>query len=320
MKRRIIFILTIFICTIYSTSTAQSVDKLITRESVYSQIAFLSCDEMRGRFAGSSQGRMAAEYIIQHFRSLKVKPFSGNSYCQPFSRLIPGPDLSWDNVQGETMMNNVIGMIEGKKKDEYIVIGAHFDHIGTTYRAIEGDSICNGADDNASGTTAVLQLAKAFAEQDFKPERTILFALWDGEELMLLGSKHFISTFPDPQRIKAYVNFDMIGRYEERGDSSNFSCLYTTGYPEFERWMRKGIKRYKLDLPTYFYTEDKPSQPSDQIPFVSKGIPAICFHTDCAEDMHKPSDEVEKINIEKMTDIIKAAYYVVKKLAAEPIK
>ncbi len=309
MKKTTILIWTLLLSCLTTTATAQSIHKLIKPEAVHSQIAFLSCDAMKGRMPTTNEIHIAAEYIIQHFRSLGIKPFFSNNYRQEFAIL-----------DGRIRMSNVIGMIEGTNKDEYIVIGAHYDHIGTARRPINGDSICNGADDNASGTTAVLQLAKVFAEQGFKPERTIVFALWDGEEARFKGSQHFVNTFPNTSQIKAYVNFDMIGRFEDKNDSSNFEYLYPKAYPIIGKWMRKGIKRYKLDLPTNYQAEDNPYRPSDNMSFSKKNIPVICFHTDSTEDLHKPSDEIDKINVEKATDIIKAAHYVIRKLATEAIK
>ena len=93
-------------------------------------------------------------------------------------------------------LNNVLGMIEGKNPDEIVIVGAHYDHLGTDL-FLAGDRIYNGADDNASGVSAVLQIARAFLATGKQPERTVIFAFWDGEEKGLLGSRAFVDRFPE---------------------------------------------------------------------------------------------------------------------------
>ncbi len=319
MKRITLAVCGLLVSSLITIGKAQNIHKLITPEAVHSQIAFLACDAMKGRRVDSNESRIAQEYIIQQFRSLGVKPFFNDDYRQEAYIF-----------DGKIRLDNVIGMIEGKNKDEYIVVGAHYDHIGTRNQHalhllgvntgshnddVEVDTIFNGADDNASGTVAVLQLAKAFAEQGFQPERTIVFALWDAEELRFRGSVHFVNTFPDIKQIKAYVNFDMIGRFKEENGVSNFQYFYTKAYPVFAKWMEKGIKRSKLDLPVNYYAEENVNLPSDNAPFAEKRIPVILFHTDTTDHLHETSDEIDVINVEKATDIIKAAHYVVRKLS-----
>ena len=96
-------------------------------------------------------------------------------------------------------LNNVIVKIEGKNPDEYVILGTHFDHIGFD-PLLDGDQIYNGADDNASGVAAGLQIARAFLESGVQPERTVLFAFWDGEEKGLLGSEYFMQSWPERER------------------------------------------------------------------------------------------------------------------------
>ena len=111
-------------------------------------------------------------------------------------------------------MDNVLAYIPGKRSDEYVIVGAHFDHLGVD-ETLADDKIYNGADDNASGVSAVLQIARAFALSGEKPLRNVIFAFWDGEEKGLLGSKHFVQHCPFLKQIKGYLNFDMIGRNQQ---------------------------------------------------------------------------------------------------------
>ena len=106
-------------------------------------------------------------------------------------------------------LRNILGKIEGKNPNEIVIIGAHYDHIGYD-PMLEGDQIYNGADDNASGVQAVLQVARAFLATGEQPERTVIFAFWDGEEKGLLGSRYFAMNYPDIKKVKGYLNYDMI--------------------------------------------------------------------------------------------------------------
>ena len=108
-------------------------------------------------------------------------------------------------------MANVLGVIPGQRTDEYVIVGAHFDHLGTD-ETLANDAIYNGADDNASGVSAVLQIARAFQASGQKPLRNVIIAFWDGEEKGLLGSKHFVQSCDFIGKVKGYLNFDMIGR------------------------------------------------------------------------------------------------------------
>ena len=105
----------------------------------------------------------------------------------------------------------MLGVIEGNTPQEIVVVGAHYDHLGMDGNLV-GDAIYNGADDNASGVAAVLQIAQAFLATGVQPARTVIFALWDGEEKGLLGPAYFVQSFREMAHIKGYLNFDMIGR------------------------------------------------------------------------------------------------------------
>lgn len=208
---------------------------------------------------------------------------------------------------------NVIGMIEGEIKDEFIIAGAHYDHLG------EYDGyIWNGADDNATGTIGVVALAKAFAQAGVKPRRTILFAAWTAEERGLHGSTHFVNSFQNPERIKYYLNYDMIGRDPDPNNPTmNTAFIYTEANKELEEMTSDANESQNLDLNIRYAPVARPVQGSDQAPFARKEIPIMWYHTGGHDDYHGPFDHADKINYTKMTAIVKASFSVLWQLANE---
>lgn len=194
----------------------------INRATAEAHIGFLACDELEGREAGWKGGRIAGNYIISCLKQMGIKPLDGD-YIQPFDvyhaeRQVKGkrwqvhPDSIAELkkvVHQKLALRNILGKIEGKNPNEIVIIGAHYDHIGYD-PMLEGDQIYNGADDNASGVQAVLQVARAFLATGEQPERTVIFAFWDGEEKGLLGSRYFAMNYPDIKKVKGYLNYDMI--------------------------------------------------------------------------------------------------------------
>ena len=165
----------------------------INRSSAEATINFLAGDELQGREAGFHGSRVTSEYIVSLLQWMGVSPLA-DSYFQPFDayrkerqkkgRLEVHPDSIAklkQAVHQKLSMRNVLGMIPGKNTKEYVIVGAHFDHLGID-PALDGDQIYNGADDNASGVSAVLQIARAFLASGQQPERNVVFAFWDGEE------------------------------------------------------------------------------------------------------------------------------------------
>ena len=219
-------ILALFCCLSYLAAAQSPVEKgleSINRTSAEAYIGFLAHDELQGREAGYHGSKVAAQYIASLLQAMGIQPL-GDSYFQPFEayrrerqkrgKLEVHPDsitLFKREVHQKLSMTNILGMIPGKNTSEYAIVGAHFDHLGID-PALEGDQIYNGADDNASGVSAVLQIARAFITSGKQPERNIIFAFWDGEEKGLLGSRYFVQTCPFISQIKGYLNFDMIGR------------------------------------------------------------------------------------------------------------
>jgi len=298
----------------------------ISQQAAKASINFLASDELEGREAGTRGGQIAGEYIVSLLRMMNISPL-GDSYYQPFDtyrierqkkgKWQVNPDsiaLLKSGVHKRLKLNNILGKIEGKRSDEYVIVGAHYDHVGMD-PALEGDCIYNGADDNASGVSAVLQLAKAFLASGQQPERTIIFAFWDGEEIGLLGSSYFVQSCPFIQSVKGYLNYDMIGRNTDEAKPQLVDYFYTESHPAFGEWLKNDIKKYDLKLEPIYHAWDKPVGGSDNGSFAKVGIPIIWYHTNAHPDYHQPSDEASRINWDKVVEITKASFLNLWKLA-----
>ncbi len=199
---------------------------------------------------------------------------------------------------------NIVGMIEGKRSDEYVLFSAHYDHIGIR-NPVEGDSIANGANDNASGVTAVIELAKHFKSLS-KPERTLVFATFTAEEIGGYGSQYFSKQF-EPDQIIAMFNIEMIGKPAVSGPNT----AWITGYErsDFGALLSKSAEGTIYE----FYPDPYPQQNlfyrSDNATLARLGVPAHTISTtpiDVDTDYHQVSDEFETINIPHLTNTIKA--------------
>lgn len=300
----------------------------ISEQNSKAIISFLASNALQGRGAGTHGGEIASEYLASYLISLGIQPL-GTSYFQPFEAYNEDFQkkkrytVNSDSVAKYKLgvhrilkMRNVIGMIPGENAKEYVIVGAHFDHLGID-KDLVNDQIYNGADDNASGVSAVMQIAKAFVESGVKPKRNVIFAFWDGEELGLLGSQYFIMNCPFTKQIKGYLNFDMIGRNTDETNPSYVIYFYSQGYPTFEKWSKEDIKKYNLQITPEYRASDKSLGGSDNMSFAKANIPIIWYHTDGHPDYHKPSDESIKINWAKVVDITKASFLNMWNLANE---
>jgi len=305
--------------SLYAQTPEQKGLSTINRQTAEAHIGFLASDLLEGREAGSAGGRIAGEYIVATLKSLGIQPLSG-SYMQPFEaynkerqkrgRFQVHPDsiaVLKQEVHQCISLNNILAKIEGKNPNEYVIVGAHYDHLGMD-PMLSGDQIYNGADDNASGVSAVLQIARAFLASGEKPERTIVFAFWDGEEKGLLGSSYFVQTFADINKVKGYLNFDMIGRNNNEANPEHVVYFYTEAHPAFGEWLKRDIKTYGLKLKPNYRPWDKPVGGSDNASFAKLNIPVIWYHTDGHPDYHMPGDHADKMNWDKVVDITKASF------------
>jgi hypothetical protein len=223
-------------------------------------------------------------------------------------------------------MRNVLGIVEGRdpaRRGEMVVIGAHLDHDG-----VDDGKIYNGADDNASGTAAVLAAAAAFARaaaSGERPARSVLFALWNGEEKGSLGAEAFVVSPQPPRRVVAYLNLDMVGRHEEIPDpddwrfrglprteaSATRNTLHVLGYsytPELAATLRSANEAVGLTLrEDYDQGAQGLLKRSDNWPFLVRGIPALFLTTGLHPDYHTPDDDTVRIDFGKLTRITRLA-------------
>ena len=300
----------------------------INRSSAEATINFLASDELQGREAGFHGSRVTSEYIVSLLQWMGVSPLA-DSYFQPFDayrkerqkkgRLEVHPDSIAklkQEVHQKLTMRNVLGMIPGKNTKEYVIVGAHFDHLGID-PVLDGDQIYNGADDNASGVSAVLQIARAFLASGQQPERNVIVAFWDGEEKGLLGSKYFVQTCPFLSQIKGYLNFDMIGRNNKPQQPKQVVYFYTAAHPVFGDWLKEDIRKYSLQLEPDYRAWENPIGGSDNGSFAKVGIPIIWYHTDGHPDYHQPSDHADRLNWDKIVEITKASFLNMWKMANE---
>ncbi|MDA1049926.1 MAG: M20/M25/M40 family metallo-hydrolase [Planctomycetota bacterium] len=222
-------------------------------------------------------------------------------------------DCESNVVYQKATLKNVAGVIEGHGPlaDETIIVGAHYDHLGEGgpgSLAPWTKAIHNGADDNASGTAALLEVARRLASQDDKPRRRIVFIAFSGEERGLLGSSHYINNPPIPlEKTVAMVNMDMVGRLKD-----NKLIISGTGTAKsFEALIDDTNKRYEFDIKK----DSGGYGPSDHATFYGKQIPVFHFFTGTHNDYHRPSDDVEKINVHGMQRVTDMVTDVVEQLA-----
>jgi len=236
--------------------------------------------------------------------------------------LNPNLILTFDKNIDVLRGNNVMGYVEGTdKKDELIVVSAHYDHLGKT-----GNDIYNGADDNGSGTTTVIEMAQAFAlakDMGAGPRRSVLFLLVTGEEKGLLGSEYYSENpvFPIENTV-ANVNIDMVGRVDEKyKDNPNY--IYVIGSDRLSTDLHKinekmNQKYSQITLDYQYNSEQDPNRyyyRSDHYNFARKGIPAIFFFNGTHQDYHRITDTVEKINFEKMEKVGRHFFHTAWELA-----
>lgn len=329
MKRDYLLLALLLVGNItFAQSPIERALNTINRSSAEATINFLASDELQGREAGFHGSRVTSEYIVSLLQWMGVSPLA-DSYFQPFDayrkerqkkgRLEVHPDSIAklkQEVHQKLSMRNVLGMIPGKNTKEYVIVGAHFDHLGID-PVLDGDQIYNGADDNASGVSAVLQIARAFLASGQQPERNVIFAFWDGEEKGLLGSKYFVQTCPFLSQIKGYLNFDMIGRNNKPQQPKQVVYFYTAAHPVFGNWLKEDIRKYGLQLEPDYRAWKNPIGGSDNGSFAKVGIPIIWYHTDGHPDYHQPSDHADRLNWDKVVEITKASFLNMWKMANE---
>ena len=278
-------------------AAAESIDS----DDYLEKVRVMAHDSMGGRDTPSPGLEMTAAWISSEFEQLGLVPGGDDgSYVQRY--LI-------DDIRSAP---NVAGILQGSDpvlRGEYVVFSAHMDHIGIGRPNAQGDSINNGADDDASGTAAVLEIAEAFASLPTKPKRSMIFVLVSGEEKGLWGSAYFAENPPVPiEFMVADLNIDMVGRNwpdtivaigMEHSDLGETLGLVNEAHPELEM---TAIDDIWPDEGFYFR--------SDHYNFARKGVPVLFFFNGTHEDYHGRDDEADRIDAEKAVRIGQLIFYL----------
>ena len=287
----------------------------ITSEELSDLIYEFSSDKFEGRNTGEPGQKLAVEFIRDFYKSNNIiKADNTEDYFQKFlvdfqSRQVTRPDnINQDNIDW-VKTENVAAIIEGSTyPNEYIVLTAHLDHVGT-----ENGEIFNGADDDGSGSMALLEIAEAFklAELDGnRPKRSIVILHVSAEEKGLLGSKYYSENplYPLDDTI-TNLNLDMIGRTDPTRSSNNDEYIYLIGTDRLSTMLHETSEKVnnrtvKLELDYRFNAWDDPNrfyERSDHWHFAKNNIPVIFYFSGTHEDYHQPTDTAEKIRYDLLT-------------------
>ncbi|MBI4576053.1 MAG: M28 family peptidase [Planctomycetes bacterium] len=267
----------------------------ITAGELKAHVDFLASDELAGREAGTPGGQAAADYIAAEFAAYGLRPCGdGGGWFQAFRA--SGADC-----------RNVVGCIPGSDSvlaAEVVVMGAHYDHVGLghSFQALDRltggrGKVHNGADDNASGTSGILELAEAFATTGPR-RRTLVFIAFDGEEKGLLGSSHYVEhpAFPLANTV-LMINLDMIGR----GDGGEVACYGTNTSPGF----RDLVERHREAEGLLLSYPDWMLPNSDHASFLRHDVPVLFLFTGLHADYHRATDDPEKVDAAAMQAIVR---------------
>ncbi|PKA98350.1 peptidase M28-like protein [Flavobacteriaceae bacterium MAR_2009_75] len=291
--RKILCSLLLFnLCSVFSQSE-------ITTDELYDHISFLTSTVNKGRYPGSSTNKKLVKYISKDFKNSGLEKFD-QSYRQEFVAELRVS--KYVDKKPEVKTWNVIGLLKGndpKLQNEYIVLGAHYDHLGhggPSSKSDQLDTVHPGADDNASGTAALLEIAERLSSIQSQLKRSIIFVAFGAEEQGLLGSKHFVENSPVPlAQLKLMINMDMVGRLNEQKQ------IYMGGagtFPEGQKLMAELGKEAGLNPVVHAGSVGG----SDHVSFYKKNISVLGMHTGGHKQYHTPEDTIDLINFngEKM--------------------
>lgn len=275
--RKLFFIPLAFLisCGSLKSDPSASVSKQLLKD-----VETLAQDSFEGRQTGTKGSELARAYLTGRLKEIGLKTIPGmSSFEHKF-------EFKGRNATTPIEGKNLVGYIPGKS-DQVIVISAHYDHIG-----VKNNEVFNGADDNASGVAGLLQFAKYFSKN--KPNNTLVFAIFDAEEMGLQGAKAFVANPPVPfEKIKLNINMDMISR----SDKGELYAAGTFKYPELKPFLHTTNSKIKLllghDDPKL--GRDDWTNQSDQGAFNAKNIPFIYFGVEDHKDYHKATDEFQFI-------------------------
>ena len=254
------------------------------QERLTKHVYFLASDSLRGRNAGSDDADKAAKYIVQQFEAMGVEPYFKEGYYQPFEKY------------GTTTYKNIVGVIPGNDpvlKNEYIIIGAHYDHLG-----VKNEKVYNGADDNASGTATVIEMARILKDRQNQLKRSVIVVAFDAEEKGLWGSNHLAETL-DLSKIKLMMSIDMVG-WLHKGKTLRLHGAATI--KDGKKLLKEAAEKMQLDINAYDF-ETSVFGATDTRGFAMKNVPTLYVTTGLKSPYHKPEDDAELIDYEGMDRI-----------------
>ncbi|MBO4269013.1 MAG: M28 family peptidase [Bacteroidaceae bacterium] len=277
---------------------AQDTDR---RTRLEKHLYYLASDSLHGRMAGSEDGIKARAYILGQWKEIGIEPFYSDGYEMPFSR--NGLDMA-----------NLVGIIPGNDpvlKDEYILLGAHFDHIG-----YKNGEICNGADDNASGSTALIEIARMLKENQSQLRRSVIIAAFDGEEQGLWGSEELAKKMNSDgsiKRIKCMMSIDMVGWYAKNGKLEVLGTGTMKGGRRIIQDNTGGLNLKIEDFESGIFTA------TDTRSFaMNYKVPTLHVFTGLKSPYHKPADDPELIDYEGLDSISCFITRVTQEMASDP--
>jgi Zn-dependent M28 family amino/carboxypeptidase len=344
MKRQLFSFLLLF--TFAVGLSAQKAQKASSLEAnLRRHVEYLASDKLEGRRAGEPGAVLAGNYVAEQFKKIGLKPgFTGNGkpdFKQPFSytpvRDPHSAPVDPTAAAQEKNAFNVIGILPGHDpvlKNEAIVLGAHYDHLGhggSGSLAANSTEIHHGADDNASGTAAVIELARIFAGQKSN-KRTLVFIAFSGEEDGVFGSKYYVNNpvFPLDKTI-AMINLDMVGRLQNEkltiggiGTAHEWKDLVnvqnTKGTNRIISVGPNGAEAENISPSFTLFLNEDGFGPSDHSSFYGKNIPVLFFFTGTHLDYHKPSDTADKINYEGESKLVNYVAAIAKSVDENPTR
>jgi len=295
MKKKSILYIVLFVLI-----SCKKEEVSIQPDTVKKHLYTLSSDAMEGRKTGTPGIEKAAKYIENEFKRIGLTTYDTlENYRQTFT-------FTNKRTQEKITTSNIIGVLEGKtKKDEFVIVSAHYDHLGIQKKEGQIDSIYNGANDDASGVTGVLALAEYYKKKGGN-QRSILFVAFTAEEMGLIGSTHFGKGI-DASKFVAGINLEMIGKTPSFGPKT----AWLTGFDrsDFGKIVQKNLKETGYTLHPDPYTNFNLFFRSDNASLARLGVPSHTFSAtpiDVDKDYHKASDEAETLDIDVVTETIRA--------------
>ena len=312
MKKILLLVLLLLIGSLISIPEIKATNDDIRVHDFQNHITYLASDELEGRSSGTQGDQLAKDYIVNHFTTAGL----------PTKRVVEVQEhyvyKDRKNKKNKVLTYNIIATLPGtddKLKDEYVVIGGHYDSVSNKL-----DKIHNGADDNASGTSMVLELFEKFAASNTN-KRTLIFMAFGGEELGLLGSKYFVNNPTiDLQKVQLMVNLDMVGRLDNEKNLQLGGTLTAVNFDKkLEPFLNQMENRWQNNLNITELGKGIFKR-SDHYSFYLKDIPVLFFFTGLHEDYHGPTDDSNKINYQGMKVISDLVHPIMEEFANTPEK